>query len=324
MIAGSSPVSFPPAFVERLKSIAPRDRGAAILDALAHMRATSFRINTLIAEADATLKSFWRQGFELSNFEWIEGAYWVPTTQRRALTESEAYRQGAIYIQNPASMVPALFLAPQPSDRVLDLAAAPGSKTLQLAAMMGNQGWISAVEVVKERFFRLRANLKKHGAENVHTYHKDGAKVWRQVPEQFDKVLLDAPCSSEGQFNLTEPGTFQYWSEKKIKDMARKQKRLLFSAIQCLKPGGTLVYSTCTFAPEENEAVVDAMLKKFGQALEVVPVSLNVSNAAPGITQWRGKDYHPDLEAALRLLPDRLMEGFFVCKLRKRGSTLSS
>ena len=155
----------------------------------------------------------------------------VPNQQRRALTETAACRAGRIYIQNPASMIPPLLLDPQPGEWILDLGAAPGSKTLQMAGMMVNRGKISAVESVRGRFFRLRANLEKHGATLVQTYLKDGIKVWRNCPEQFDRVLLDAACSAEGRFNVNRPSSYGYWSTKKIREMQRKQKRLLFSAL---------------------------------------------------------------------------------------------
>ncbi len=312
----------PAAFIERLTHIVPAAQLDSVLASMQHPRRTAFRINTLMDEAARVLPALQQAGFRLEPLNRMAGAYSVPAGQRRALTESEPYHRGAIYIQNPASMLPPLLLQPQPGERVLDLAAAPGSKTLQLAAMMDNRGWISAVEVVRERFFRLRRNLDKHGAQIVHTYNKDGSRVWRQVAEQFDRVLLDAPCSSEGQFTTLEPESFRYWSRKKIKEMSRKQKRLLYSAIQCVKPGGLVLYSTCTFAPEENEAIVSKMLRKFSGRLEVVPVEVALENSVPGLSGWNGRRYAPELQQALRILPNELMEGFFVCLLRKTGSTM--
>jgi NOL1/NOP2/sun family putative RNA methylase len=313
---------FPEAFCRRGEALFA-DEWPTVCAGLSAERATSFRINTLLADSDAVTGRLIGEGFSLSPVQWVPNAYSVPPGQRRALTESASFEEGHIYIQNPASMLPPMLLAPEPGDRVLDLAAAPGSKTLQLAAMMGNRGWISAVEPVKTRFFRLKRNLRHHGAENVHTYMKDGARVWRHVPEHFERVLLDAPCSSEGQFLAQVPQTWAYWSEKKVKEMARKQKRLLYSAIQCLKPGGRLVYSTCTLSPEENEAVVDAMLRKFSGKLEVLTADIVPPQAIPGLRVWRGKSFHGSLDRALRILPGEVTEGFFACVLVKTASTLS-
>ena len=312
----------PPAFGQRLQSIVPASRLAACWASFAQTPATVFRVNTLRSAAEATTTELQAQSFSLEALTWKKDAFRVPDAQRRALTETTAFADGRIYIQNPSSMVPPLVLDPQPGEEVLDLAAAPGGKTLQMAAMMDNTGRIGAVEAVRGRFFRLRDNIARAGAENVQTYLKDGAGVWRQCPERFDRVLLDAPCTGEGLFQVSDENSYAYWSEKKIGEMARKQRRLLQSAILCLRPGGTLVYSTCTFAPEENEAVLNRALKKFAGALEVAEIELQLDCMELGLTSWQGKDFDPELHKSRRIIPDGIMEGFFLCKLRKLESTL--
>ena len=124
----------------------------------------------------------------------------------------------------------------KPEESVLDLAA--GGKTLQMACMMNNQGALSAVEPVKNRFFKLKANLEQQGASFVKTYLTDGRTVGGKCPERFDRVLLDAPCSSESRFTQLNPDSWSHWSIKKVKEVARKQKKLLMSALYSLKPGG--------------------------------------------------------------------------------------
>jgi 16S rRNA (cytosine1407-C5)-methyltransferase len=312
----------PTRFLERLPELVPPGRLPGVLAALAKPRATSFRINRLRADLGRILAALKAEGLTPAPMETVPEAYIVPDAQRRALTETAAFGDGEVYLQNPASMLPPRLLGPRPGERVLDLAAAPGSKTLQLAELMDNQGWISAVESVRPRFFRLRANLERHGAANVRTYLKDGTRVWRRVPERFDRVLLDAPCSSEGQFQLASPKSYRYWSERKIREMSRKQRRLLYSAIQCARPGGIIVYSTCTLAPEENEAVVDAVLTRFGDALSIEPIAQDLTLGEPGRESWRGDQYDASLRHAVRILPDARMEGFFICRLRKHRSTL--
>jgi len=259
------------------------------------------------------------EGLQPQPINWLPDAFFVAAGQRRQLTESAACRSGHLYIQNPASMLPPLLLAPRPGEKILDLCAAPGSKTLQMAAMMQNEGWISAVEAVKERFFRLRANVERHGASIVHTYHRDGTKVWRYVPEEFDRVLLDAPCSSEGQFAAGNPDSYRYWSVRKISEMARKQKKLLFSAFHCLKPGGILVYSTCTLAPEENEATINWFVKKFADRIDILDIPAGYEALQPGLASLRGKPFDQRVRKCGRIFPDQLMEGFFVCLMRKRS-----
>ena len=305
----------PEKYLERLRLILPADRFAPCLAAMQQEPATTFRVNTLKATPDQAIQSLVAAGFQFTPLPWKADAFQVPDAQRRALTESEACREGWIYLQNPASMVPPLVLDPQPGDWVLDLTAAPGSKTLQLAAMLAGQGRLSAVEVVRDRFFRLKANLEAHGASMVQLYLKDGTGVGRTCPEWFDRVLLDAPCSGEGRINALYPETYAYWSEAKIREMSRKQKRLLSSAAKALKPGGVLVYSTCSLAPEENELVV-AQALEWGLEVEQIAAPCEV---LPGLTQWQDKDLPPQLARCLRIAPDGLMEGFFVCRLRKPG-----
>jgi 16S rRNA (cytosine1407-C5)-methyltransferase len=311
----------PVAFAQRLRAILPEERFDRCWQTFFGETATVFWANglkTSVGELTAELRG---QGFSLEPLPWKTDAFLVPAGQRRALTECAACRQGRLYIQNPSSMVPPLLLDPWPGERVLDLAAAPGGKTVQLAQRVGKQGQVSAVEVARARFFRLRAVLERCGADNARPYLKDGTRLWQQCPEHFDRVLLDAPCTGEGLFKASAPETFAYWSKKKIAEMSRKQKRLLFSAVQCLRPGGALVYATCTFAPEENEAVIERALELFGGALFVEEVVLPFANVQPGLQEWQGKAFHPELRKAVRILPDGVMEGFFACRLRKLKST---
>lgn len=303
----------PAKYLERLRLILPADRLESCLESMSREPATTFRINPLRATAAQAVEVLVAGGFQLTPLPWKDDAFAVPDHQRRALTECAACREGWIYIQNPASMVPPLMLDPQPGEWVLDLAAAPGSKTLQIAGMMGGQGRLSAVEAVRDRFFRLKANLEAHGASWVQLYLKDGTRVGRTCPEWFDRVLLDAPCSGEGRINALYPETYAYWSEAKIRELSRKQKRLLSSAARALKPGGVLVYSTCSLAPEENELVV-AQALEWGLEVEQIAAPCE---ALPGLTSWQGKTLPPQLAGCLRIVPDGLMEGFFVCRLRK-------
>lgn len=311
----------PELFRTRLQAILPAEHFAACWQSLAAEQPTAFRANRLKGQPEALASELAAAGFALTPLRWKADAFVVPAAQRRALTECAAYREGRLYIQNPASMVPPLILSPQPGECILDLGAAPGSKTLQLAELMGNQGDIWAVESVRGRFFRLRDNLARHGAANVRPTLADGTRFWRRHRERFDRVLLDAPCSSEGRFRAHAPKTYAYWSKKKIAEASRKQRRLCYAAVQCLKPGGVLLYSTCTFAPEENEAIISRVLRQFAGALTVEDIALPFDNATAGLRQWQGKAFDPQVQQAKRILPLEGMEGFFVCRLRKTAGT---
>lgn len=311
----SSPL--PAEFLQRLTAIVPPSWYDQVFATFHQHRTCSFRVNTLRSSTADALAELSALDISASPVPWCAEAFVVPHGQRSLLSTSAAFSEGRIYIQNLSSMAPVLLLNPRPGEQVLDLAAAPGGKTLHLAALMENRGWISAVEAVKDRFFRLKANVETFGASIVHTYLRDGRTVGLACPEHFDRVLLDAPCSSEARFHADNPASWQFWSPTKIREAARKQKPLLFSAWQSLKPGGTMVYCTCSFAPEENEAMVAALLKKYGDAVDILPLELPFANTIPGLTHWLGKEFDPRLERTRRILPDAFMDGFYLAHLRK-------
>ena len=124
---------------------------------------------------------------------------------------------------------------------------------------------------------------------------------------------------SESRFHLSDPKSFAFWSEKKVKEMSRKQKQLLYSALRALKPGGVCVYSTCSFSPEENELVVARQLKNFAGEISIEPITLPFGNTQPGLTEWKGKPIAEALWGAARILPADDMDGFFLCRIRKHG-----
>jgi len=308
----------PELFLQRLSRIVPPERFEECLRTFHEPLAVGARANTLLAEGEAVFQGLHEAGFEVHPVPWYPDAFWLPPAQRDALLGSEWVRNALVYVQNLSSMIPPLVLAPRPGEEVLDLCAAPGGKTLQMAAMMRGEGNLVAVEAVRGRFFKMRENLLRHGAGFVQTMQAEGAWLWKRWRGRFDAVLLDAPCSSEGRFRTGDPTSFRYWSLRKIADMVRKQKSLIYSAIQCLKPGGRLVYCTCTFAPEENEGIIAHALKKFGEAIEMVPVPLEVEGMVPALCTWEGRVFPEPVRHARRILPSPQMEGFFLCLIRKR------
>ncbi len=317
----------PPRFLDRLARIVPPDRLDAVTATFeAPVARVAFRANPLRGDRAATLAALADVGLDVAPVAWYADAFTVDAADRAALLATDAARAGAVYLQNLSSMVPPLALAPEPGERILDLAAAPGSKTLQLAALAGETAEIAALEIVRERFFRLRANLASGGATWVRTYLQDGTKAARYRPDHFDRVLLDAPCSTEGRFRADEPETTRYWSERKIREMQRRQRRLAEAAVGALRVGGVLVYATCSLAPEENEVIVDGLLDRFDGALELdaIPVAAPGDGGPPfaaPLDGWDGKAFAHDLRHARRILPDGTHEAFFVARLRKVDDT---
>ncbi|MCS6810451.1 MAG: RsmB/NOP family class I SAM-dependent RNA methyltransferase [Tepidimonas sp.] len=269
--------------------------------------------------ADAGALRAWLSSLQGQPLPGVEDVWRVPADQRTTLTHHPWVEDGSLYIQGAASMAAVWALQPQPGEHILDLAAAPGGKTALLAALMQNSGRIAAVEPVRARFFRLRANLQRLGVTNARLYLTDGTVVGRRVPQRFDRVLLDAPCSSEAQFTRLDPTSWAHWSLRKVRASAALQARLLRSAVQALRPGGVLVYSTCSMSPQENELVLDALLREQPE-LQVDPLPWPCPlPSIPGLTEWEKRALHPGLQHARRVLPTCWTDAFFVARLRKDG-----
>ena len=234
------------------------------------------------------------------------------------------YKEGYIYIQSLSSMIPPLILNPQKDETILDLTAAPGSKTTQMAALMQNSGHILANDTSRPRLYRLESNLKMQNVTNTTTTQFPGQVLWQKFPEYFDKTLVDAPCSMEGRFFSDDPKTFRDWTPKKVKDLASRQCFLLRSAISATKPGGIIVYSTCTISPEENEGAIDWILTKEKDNIKIDNITIKKLKSLPGFTNFNNKKYNTNVQKTLRILPDDNMEGFFVAKILKIKSSLST
>jgi len=225
---------------------------------------------------------------------------------------------GKYYIQSLSSMIPPLVLNPSPNDKVLDLSAAPGSKTTQLSQIMKNSGTLIANDPNLNRVKALAHNIDKMNCANVGILKIKGELLSKYSDEYFDKALVDAPCSALGI--LQKKGEVSgWWNEKQVEKIAYLQIKLLVSAIKTLKVGGEIVYSTCTLTLEENELVINTILKKY--PVELVEISLPVKSTE-GFTNYKGTALNPELSKTRRIIPWEInSEGFFVAKLRKTGAT---
>ena len=315
-------VPLPQEFRARLERIVPAESLPHVLRSFEMDRPATFRVNTLLSGIEEAFEELRQAGLTLSRCPWCDVAGVVPARQKRELSEYAAVIEGRVYIQGLSSILAGLVLAPQPGEAVLDLAAAPGGKTLHLGALMQNQGRLAAVEPVRTRFFKLRENLRRYGADTfVRLYQIDGRDVGRKTPEQFDAVMLDAPCTSEARFDCRDPASWKFWGERKIAESARKQKALLRSAIDAARVGGRVLYCTCSFAPEENELVVAHTLRRLEGKVALLPIEFPIPNVQVGMTQWQGKELPAALELARRVLPDETMGGFFLALLEKIAPT---
>jgi NOL1/NOP2/sun family putative RNA methylase len=287
-------------FTERARKIVPKFR----IDMMRGRR-QSIRVNAL--KSDQVLPN---------PIDWAPNCYWFDG-DKSELARSEDFEKGRIYIQNAASFIPPLVLDPRASERILDVCAAPGGKASHIAAITHNKVELWVNDNSRARLNRMLANFQTLGVKphNTTLYAIDTLK--RQLPhEYFDKITLDAPCSGEGMIDLDDPKALDHWSVAQIKRLQRVQKKAIMTAWELLKPGGILIYSTCTMAPEENEAVVDYLLRKQENA-QLMPIELDLPNRIPTIKGWNNKTYQHDLSNCLRLAPSPNIEAFFVARIRK-------
>ncbi len=307
----------PGLFIERLRQIIPQGSWHAVASSFSQSRPTTFRVNCLKASVRSVRESLQAQGLHLEPVRWYAEAFILRRGTLRQLQETPAYQQGWIYVQSLSSMLPALVLDPQPGESVLDLTAAPGSKSTQMACLMQGKGRIVANDNNRIRFYKLQANIQQQAAANVTLSFRDGTRLGREYPEAFDRVLVDAPCSAEGRFQVQENASYRYWKPAKIHQMAWKQKQLLASGLLALRPGGLLVYATCTFAPEENEAVVDWALRQFHEVASLDSIASRWVAHLPGLSSWQAHSFDPRVCMTARILPSAQTEGFFIARFRK-------
>jgi len=221
---------------------------------------------------------------------------------------------GEYYIQSLSSMIPPLVLAPQPTDKILDLCSAPGSKTTQIAALMKNKGTLLVNEIQLDRLKTLVFNLERMNVVNAGVIHSKGEVLSRFFQNHFDKILVDAPCSGLGIMQKKNEVS-NWWTKEKAEQLSELQYRLLLSAFKMVKVGGEIVYSTCTLSVEENEFVIDKLLKKF--PIKLLPVTLPVFSHN-AFTKFQGEQLDKSLQQAKRIIPWEVnSEGFFVVKILK-------
>ncbi len=276
-----------------------------------------FRFNPLKYNYGFQERLLRREGFDHRAVDGFSNIYEVPRTASGGISigKSLSHFLGNLYIQNLASMIPPLLLNPLPGERVLDLCAAPGSKTSMLASLMGGKGLLVANEKSKRRMQSLVFNLRKCCVPNVLFFNQFGEHFGNLYYEQFDRVLVDPSCSALGTLGKN-PEVLSWWSRKRSAALANVQKSLLISGIKALRPGGLLVYSTCTITPEENEGVLDQVLRKYD--LELEEIDLPGLKCRPALEQADGKRFHPEVRKAVRIYPfESGTEGFFIASIRK-------
>jgi 16S rRNA (cytosine1407-C5)-methyltransferase len=310
-----SNVYLPQQFIDHIAAILPN--GENIQDFVAACQRPlrkSIRVNTLKVSIEDFLEIAQRNQWALEPVPWCKEGFWIDADESQVpLGNSAEHMAGWFYIQEASSMLPPVALyhdADNEFERVLDMAAAPGSKTTQIAALMDNQGLLVANEYSSSRVKVLHANIERCGVRNAALSNYDGQVFGGWLPETFDAVLIDAPCGGEGTVRKDEDA-LKNWSMDSIHSIADTQRQLIESAFHALKPGGEIVYSTCTLSHEENQAVCQHLIDTFSDSVTTVSLESLFSGAEKALTK----------EGYLHVFPQVYdSEGFFIAKFKKLAS----
>ena len=307
---------FPEAFLDLMRQTLPDEASLQAFLAISQQPLRrSLRVNTLKISVADFLRQTADYGWRLTPIPWCAEGFWIERSEEDEalpLGSVAEHLSGQFYIQEASSMLPvsALFAAQPQPERVMDVAAAPGSKTTQMAAMMNNQGMILANEYAASRVKVLHANISRCGISNTAITHFDGRVFGPALPETFDAILLDAPCSGEGVIRK-DADALRNWTLESTQAIAATQRDLIDSAFHALKPGGTLIYSTCTLNQLENQQVVTWLCQRYPDAVAID----SLADLFPGAE----KAATPD--GFLHVFPQLFdSEGFFVARLRKTAS----
>jgi len=276
----------------------------------------SIRVNTIkisVEELKKRLQAKWN----LDPVPWCKEGFYIEHVkkERRDIGNLVEHSLGYFYTQEAASMIPPLVLDPKETDIVLDIAASPGSKTTQIASMMNNKGILVANDFTTLRMKPLSLNVQRCGITNCIITLMMG-QWFKNSKIEFDKILVDAPCSGTGTIRKSLK-TLRIWNPNMVRRLAGTQRQLIDTAFNILKPNGTLVYSTCSLEPEENEAIVDFLLNKYENA-KIEEIKLpNIKRSNP-IMEFDKNSYNENIKDCLRIWPqDNDTEGFFVAKIKK-------
>lgn len=257
----------------------------------------TLRVNTIKSNAEKVKIELEKNNIEYEIVEWNKSAFIIKNVKEEEIRKLDIYNNGEIYLQSLSSMMPAIIIDPKERENILDMTAAPGGKTSQMAAIANNKVFLTACEKNKIRLDRLQYNMQKQGVKNINIMQEDSRKLSNYF--SFDKILLDAPCSGSGTENVFNSN----FTEELIKRSCKTQEELLTKALSILKHGGEMVYSTCSILKEENEEILNKVLKKF--KAQIVPI--RIPKEIPVLPT--------SIDGVATICPTKLYEGFFVAKI---------
>lgn len=306
----------PEKYKERMKELLGEEEFKAYIDSFEQKNFRGLRINTLKISTEEFEKI---SPFALKKIPWTDNGYYYEGSEQPA--KHPYYYAGLYYIQEPSAMTPAQLLPIVPGDKVLDVCAAPGGKSTELAAKLQGKGMLLSNDISNSRAKALLKNMELMGVKNAYVVSEVPENLVSRFAGFFDKILIDAPCSGEGMFRK-EPSMVKSWEEHGVEFFQNLQRGIMDSVVKLLKPGGKILYSTCTFSPEEDEGSIKYLIENYPefQVEKINPLWHEFSGGHP---EWvNGPEC---LEDCIRLWPHKLNgEGHFITLLEKEGELESS
>ena len=295
----------PEFLIEKLEKQYGEQLSEKILEGYRVERKVTFRVNTLKSNVSNVEEVLEKNGIEYKKAPFYSDAFIVQNARENEIRQLDVYKNGEIYMQSLSSMLPPIILKPKENMDILDMTAAPGGKTTEIATLVGNKANITAVEMNKIRAEKLKYNLEKQGATCVYVMEQDARKIDNFF--SFDSILLDAPCSGSGTLYAEDFKLEKVFTEELIKKSVKTQGQLLRKAINILKKGSEMVYSTCSILQEENEEIINGALKS--GRVEIVDINFLGIEELPKLPT--------KIDRTLCVMPNEEYEGFFVAKLKK-------
>ena len=271
-----------------------------IIEGYSKQRLVTLRINTIKSNRENIKQKLEQAGIETEDVPWYQDGLIIKNAREEEIKKLDIYENGEIYLQSLSSMLPPIILEPKEGENILDMAAAPGGKTTEIAALTQNKAFITACEKNKIRAERLKYNLQKQGVGCANVMLEDARKLSDFF--SFDKILLDAPCSGSGTMSVFDNS----FSKELIDRSSKTQEELLRKALKILKPGGEMIYSTCSILAQENEEVLRKVVQK--PSAEILPIE--PIDGIPVLPT--------SIDGVMCVCPTDLYEGFFVARIKKK------
>ena len=313
----SSIECLPPEFLDRLPHILAPEDLQRFAEYVGNERPLTIRITDPSLNSSDVVSMLESQGLNCQAKDWMPEALWLTPPNRRVLNENPLSLENRIFRQSLSSMAAVESMDVRPGHDVLDCCAAPGGKTSLIRTRQQSEGILVANDLSRRRVSRMKHVFDLNKVTGIDAQVNDAKSLGSLFPDCFDRVLLDAPCSGEGRFNLDDPDTWSDWNTGKIRRLAKLQMSLLKSAIRTLRPGGLLLYATCTLAPEENECVLEKVLTRHSSIVRLEPISIEFDGRRQALSEWKGNAFPEWMTDGIRIIPENGMTPFFLAAIRR-------